>query len=149
MAQDIFNRVVDLGVPLAADATRLILPDIGDEDMMVQNVGIQYQQNVTRLWEVGSAKTYFIAGRTQGTMTIKRVVGGKGIGSNFIKTYADVCNVQHNHLTLSMNAGCTGAEDKGSLSVEGIVITSIAYSIAAADMLINEDLSLMFAKLTI
>lgn len=149
MARDIFNRQVDLGTPLAADATRLILPDIGNEDMLVQNFASQYQQNVNRLWEVGSFKTYFIAGRTQGTMQIKRIIGGKGVGSSFINQFADVCKIQGNYFSISLQAGCTTGQDLGSLKFEGVVITSIGYSVAAADMIINEDFSLLFAKLTL
>lgn len=149
MARDIFQRQVDLGTPLAADATRLVLPDIGDEDMLVQNFTAQYQQNVNRLYEVGSFKTYFIAGRTSGTMQIKRIVGGKGIGANFIKQFADVCKIQGNHFSISLSAGCSSGQDLGSLQFEGVVITSIAYSVAAQDMIINEDFTLLFAKLTL
>jgi hypothetical protein len=149
MSRDIFERQVDLGTPLAADATRLVLPDIGAEDMLVQNFSAQYQQNVNRLYEVGSFKTYFIAGRTQGTMQIKRIIGGKGVGAGFIKQFANVCNIAGNHFTISLNAGCTDSSNLGSLSFEGVVITSIAYSVAAQDMIINEDFTLLFAKLSL
>jgi hypothetical protein len=149
MARDIFNRVVDLGTPLAADATRLILPDLGNEDHLVQNFNAQYQQNINRLWEVGSDKTYFIAGRTQGSMQIKRIVGGKGIGEAFINKYADVCNIRDTDMSIALKAGCESSQGLGSLDFQGVVITSIAYSVAAADMIINEDFSLMFARLSV
>ena len=149
MATDIFNREVDLGTPMAADQTRLLFPNLGNTDMMVQQVAIQYAQNINRLWEVGSANTYFIAGRTQGTVSLKRVVGGQGISSDFIKEYGDVCNMAGNTLTFSFQAGCTPGSnsDKGDLTCSGAVINSLAYSVAAADMIINEDLTMMFARL--
>lgn len=150
MGNDIFNRVVDLGQPLAADATRLILPasiGLSGEDMLVQNFAINYAQNVTRLWEVGTQKTYFFAGRTQGSINIKRIIGNKGTSSAFIKQYGDVCNMAGNHLSVSMEAGCSAAEKRGSLTAAACVITAVAYSIAAADMIINEDVTLMFARL--
>jgi hypothetical protein len=149
MARDLFNRQVELGEPLAADATILTLPGaLGEEDQLVQQMSIQYQQNVNRLWEVGSFKTFFIAGRTQGSMQVKRVVGSKGVNAAFVKQYADVCKIKENHFSLSFVAGCESGSDKGSLSVEGVVITSIAYNVAAADMIINEDISFLFAMLT-
>jgi len=146
--RDVYERVVDLGTPLAADATRLILPDLGNEDLLVQNFSAQYQQNINRLWEVGSSKTYFIAGRTQGQIQVKRVIAGKGVSTNFIKTYGDVCNIQNARMTISLSQGCRDAQDKGSLNFEGVVITSVGYSVAAADMIINEDFSMLFAKLS-
>ena len=149
MARDIFNRIVELGEPLAADATRLIFPGIGDTDMLLQNVTVQYQQNVNRLWEVGSAKTFFVAGRTQGTITAARVIGGKGFSSSFYKQYCDVCNMISNNVSLTVMAGCTDSQSRGSLAIEGVVVTGISYAIAAADMIIHESLSMLFAKLTV
>lgn len=147
MSQDVFNRDVTLGTPLAADATRLLFADIGEEDFLVQQVSIQYAQNINRLWEVGSSKVFFIAGRTQGTINIKRVIGGKGIAGNFVQQYGDVCNMAGNHITFALEAGCTNASGVGTLTASACVINSVAYSVAAADMIINEDLSLMFARL--
>lgn len=149
MARDIYNRVVDLGQPLAADATRLVLPDIGEEDMLVQNFELSYNQAVSQLWEVGSSFTYFVAGRTQGQISIGRVVGAKGIGQEFIQKYADVCNMPDNHFTLQFFAGCSSGEALGSLTVEGAVITSIAYSVAAQDMIVHEKFGMMFARLSV
>lgn len=147
MSRDVFNREVDLGTPLAADATRLLFADIGQEDMLVQNVTVQYAQNINRLYEVGSAKTFFIAGRTQGTINIKRVIGGKGVSGGFVKKYGDVCNMASNVLAFSFEAGCTDGSNVGSITASACVINSVAYSVAAADMIINEDISMMFARL--
>ena len=148
MARDIYNRVVDLGAPLAADATRLVLPYIGGEDMLVQSMNITYTQTVNQVWEVGSSFTYFIAGRTQGQMQIARIIGSKGIGTEFIAKFADVCQMRSNHLTLQFFAGCEEGQARGSLKVEGAVITSIAYAVQAQDMIVNETFSMMFARLT-
>jgi hypothetical protein len=148
MARDIYNRVVELGQPIAADATRLVLPYIGGEDMLVQELNLTYNQNVSQVWEVGSAFTYFIAGRTNGTVTIGRIVGAKGIGKEFISKFGDVCQMPGNHLTLQFFAGCTTSSALGSLKVEGAVITSISYSVKAQDMIINENFNMMFARLT-
>jgi hypothetical protein len=149
MALDVFNREVDLGTPLASESTRMIIAGLTDEDMLAQNVSIQYSQSINRLWEVGSSKTFFIAGRTQGTINVKRIVGGRGISSAFIKQYGDVCNMAGNVITLSFEAGCTDGKDLGEVTASGVVINSIAYSVAAADMVVNEDLAMMFARLEI
>jgi hypothetical protein len=148
MARDIYNRVVDLGAPLAADATRLVLPYIGGEDMLVQSMNLTYTQNVSQVWEVGSSFTYFIAGRTQGQMQVARIVGSKGIGTEFIAQFADVCKMASNHLTLQFFAGCEEGQARGSLKVEGAVITSIAYAVQAQDMIVNETFNMMFARLS-
>lgn len=147
MARDIFQREVDLGTPLAADATRLLVSELGNEDMLIQNVEIRYEQNINRIWEVGSPKVFFIAGRTAGTMQVARIIGGKGVQGDFIRNYGDVCKMRDKHLTLLLQAGCDSPQSKGKITASGVVITSVAYSVAAADMIINEAVSLMFARL--
>jgi hypothetical protein len=149
---DILGRVVDIGAPMSADGIRMIIPDIGGEDHLVQQVAIQYQQNINRLWEVGSAKTFFVAGRTQGQLQIKRILGpNNGSSGSFIAQYGNVCNIASNHFTLAAAASCVGACGVPSpaplLSCSGCVISSVGYSISAADMLINEDITMLIARL--
>lgn len=148
---DVFGRIVDIGDPFSADGVRLLTSEFGREDFLVQQVASQYQQNVNRLWEVGSPKTYFVAGRTQGQMQIRRVIGpNRGVFHQFIEKYGNVCNIQGNHITLALVAECANCESdvqpKASVKLSGCVVTSVAYSVAAVDMIINEDLTLLFAK---
>ena len=145
---DLFGRTVELGSPWSADGVRMIVGDIG-EDMLVQQVSTQYQQNINRLWEVGSPKTYFIAGRTQGQMQMRRVIGsGRGVNNSFISKFGNVCSMQP--LVLKGVVSCASCDvkpmPKDLISLSGVVITSVAYSIAAVDMIINEDLTMLFAK---
>jgi len=147
MARDVFNREVDLGQPLAADATRLLFSGVSNEDLLVQNVQLTYAQNINRLWEVGSSKTIFIAGRTRGSITIARVVGGRGVSTEFIQKYGDVCNMANNILAFTFEAGCEDGSQVGKITASGVVIESIAYSVAASDMIVNEQLTALFARL--
>ena len=145
--RDIFNRVVDLGKPLAADATRVIIKDVGEADFLAQSLNISYQQNINRLWELGSLKTFFFAGRTEGNINIKRVLGHKNAQLKFVKQYGDVCNMENNVISLKFEAGCTNPQALGTVKASGCVIKSVAYSVQAQDMIINEDMTLMFARL--
>lgn len=149
---DILGRVVDIGSPMSADGIRMVLPDLGSGDLMVQQIAIQYQQNVNRLWEVGSAKTYFVAGRTQGQLQVRRILGpSNGSSGAFITKYGNVCNIASNNFTLTNAVSCVGncsqPTPKQFLKCSGCVITSLGYSISAQDMLINEDLTLLIARL--
>jgi hypothetical protein len=149
---DILGRVVDIGDPMSADGIRMIIPDIGTADHLVQQISVQYQQNINRLWEVGSAKTFFVAGRTQGQIQIRRILGPKqGSSGTFITKYGNVCNIAGNHFTLSAAVSCVGncgaPSTKPLLGCTGCVISSIGYSITATDMMINEDITMLVARL--
>jgi hypothetical protein len=147
MARDVFNREVDLGTPLAADATRLLVNGLTDEDMLAQNVQLQYNQNINRLWEVGSSKQFFIAGRTEGTLAVGRIIAGKGVSGEFVAQYGDVCNLPANQITILFDQGCQTAVALGKITASGLVINSIGYNVNAQEMVITENISMMFARL--
>ena len=149
MARDIFNREVDLGTPIAADAIRMLIPDIGNEDMLIQRAQIQYNQNISRFWEVGSPKVYFYAGRTLGSAQFDRIIAGKGISNGFVARFGDVCQIAGNHMTLQIMTGCTSPAAMGAIQLTGCVINTLAYSIQAEDMVIHEAIGMMFAMLKI
>ena len=148
--RDIYNRQIDLGAPMSADAIRVLISKYFEEDMMMQSVNFRYQQAVTRLWELGSFKTFMFAGRTEGDIQAKRVIGAKSIALSFVKEYGDVCNMMKNHLTLKIEPGCTSQGEYGTASItaRGCVVNSVSYAVQAQDKIINEDMAIMFVALT-
>jgi hypothetical protein len=146
MARDIYNRNVELGSPMAADAIRVLLSEIGDADFLMQSVNFRYQQTITRLWELGSVRVFMFAGRTEGDIQAKRVIGPKNVQLGFVEKYGDVCNMQNNHMTLKLQPGCTsiGQFGEGTLTASGVVINSVSYAIQAQDKIINEEMAMMF-----
>ena len=52
-----------------------------------------------------------------------------------------------NHLTLLLQAGCEGVENRGQLMASGVVINSVQYSIQAQEAIIRESLGMMFARM--
>jgi len=108
-----------------------------------------YTQQVTRLFEVGSPNIYYVGGRTSGQASIARVVGPRKIAREFYLTYGDICRARTNTLHFSVSTGCDGDATgvaRASYTAHFVVITTIGISVAAADMLINEQLAMMFSS---
>jgi hypothetical protein len=144
---DVFNRTVELGTPFKADAARLLVRALADPDLVVQRIDFNYKQNITRLWEVGSGKQYYVGGRTEGGFTIQRVVGPRPVNAQFIKDYGDVCKVADSHLTLDFESGgCEGVLES-SVKLKGVVLTQVAYAVQAADMTISEQVQGLFTSM--
>jgi len=141
---DIFSREATVGDPFSADDSELLFRGGDAQTMVVQSLMIQYEQAITRAWEVGSSKQYFIAGHQQGTGSMKRIIGPKPIASQFMAQYGDVCQIQQNHITFVVKGDCS--TNGGRIRVTGVVITSVQYEVQAQDMVIHETLSMMIAK---
>ena len=141
---DIFNRETTIGDPFSADDTAFIFAGGEAQEMIVQNFTTNYRQNITRLWEIGSDKQYFVSGHQEGDASMARVIGPKPVAGEFLKQYGDVCNVQGNIIEFVVKGDCS--TKGGRLKISGVVITQVSYSIRAQDMVVNEQVSMLVAK---
>jgi hypothetical protein len=145
--QDIFTRDVSLGGVFTADGATLSFDQM-TAGLLAQSVQWQYQQNITRLYEIASSDVYLVAGRTQGQATVARVIGPTALAEAFYTTYGDVCNAATNTLEFSAEAGCPGdTNDTVTITLNNIVIQSYGGAVAAQDMVVNEQLSMLFLSL--
>jgi len=170
MANDIFNRETDkFGGAFAADLATITFPNVqglggqfsADFGLLIQRMQTSYQQQVTRLYEVGKPAIYYVGGRTSGDVMIDRVVGPRTIQETFYRKFGDVCQALSNTLDFEIATGCGSQGSATSVGVGTVlqdfrgfaaytayfcVITSIGLGVQAADMLINENLRIMFSS---
>lgn len=163
MANDIFGRrALVFGGAFAADSARIELAlqlECTDEDdevvpcaLLTQQLNIQYQQPIQRLYEVGTQKTYYVAGRPQGTATIARVLGPGAVMAELYESLGNVCNATANDMCFCVQSGCLNEDipqefQALQLGIKNVVLQSLGFSIQAQDMIINEQMSLFFTAL--
>ncbi len=161
--QDIFGRrPLEFGGAFAADSACINLgleceDDEGNpiaiEGLLTQQLSIQYQQPITRLYEVGTQKTFYVAGRPQGTASIARILGPGNVMAEFYECLGDVCNADKNDICFCVEANCLGNPDQDfqgmSICLKNVVLQSIGISVQAQDMIINEQLSLFFTAMLV
>lgn len=154
--EDIFGRApLIFGGAFAADNACVNLGfTVGGQSvtgLLVQQMSIQYNQPVTRLYDVGSQYTYFVAGRPQGTVGLTRVLGPSSILTEIYEQLGDVCNANLNDLCFCLESGCASSQAPVSMDmcIKNVVIQSLGFSVAAQDMMINEQMSLFFTSLLV
>ncbi len=147
---ELFSRAQnEFGGAFSADLGKLVFGE-GLMGTLVQNLNATYMQNVSRLYEVGNSgaasKVYYVGGRAQGQMGIARVVGPSVVVCDFYAKFGNVCNAGKNLIQLVLDPlDC----DAGQLTydMKFVVLVQVGLSIAAQDMLVNENCSLMFSGL--
>ena len=153
MANDIFNRNVStLAGVFTSDAAVLEFTGGGAGDrfsQLVQQVQFSYAQTITRLYEVGGPNIYYVGGRTQGQMNVNRIIGPKGTVCGFYNKFGDVCSANENVIGLDLSAeNCLNGEaGGGKYTMKNVVITQVGIAVAAQDMIINENTTMMFSSL--
>ena len=126
-----------------------------EKGMLGQQLQMQYQQQVTRIYEIGTNLTYFVVGRTSGQVSLGRIIGPTAIAGAFYARYGDACNAAKNTLTFTAGAGCnSGATTRAvgstaEYTVLHVLINSIGISVNASDMMINEQVAMMFNSLEV
>jgi len=148
MARDVYSREVNFGGSFSADSARVTFAEVG-AGLLAQNIDFAYQQNVSRLYEIGSSDIYLVAGRTQGNLGMSRVLGPRKLMPEFYVQYGDVCNAGSNHMKFSAMTGCSDkyVTAKESVDMRHIVIVSLRGTINAGNMMLNETLGAMFLYL--
>lgn len=146
---------------------------------IVQNVQVQFAQQIARIYDVSNGGTsgskggggglvpvFYVGGRTQGQATIARVLGPQsGALCRFYEEMGNVCSPQDLVFTFR-GGGCVGESGNSptaqlefsnavgnaksnsvSYTIEAAVMTNIGIQVGSQDMIVNENISLMFANL--
>ena len=160
MANDIFGRAkLQFGGAFAADSADISFgSNVGafhsGVGLVTQQIGFQYQQPITRIYEVGTQLTYYIAGRPQGSANAARILGPARVLVAFYSQFGDVCKAGQNYLFFKFRAGCGTTPGAGTVGgaaltfiLDNVILQSIGMSVGAQDMIINEQLSFFFTAL--
>lgn len=125
----------------------------GGVGLLTQDIRFTYRQRVTRVYEVGSRYTFYVAGRSEGEGDMRRILGPRPVSLAFYVSYGNPCNA-FNSLIFTINQGCAPSDINfistgATFSLLNILLTSFGLSIQAEQMMINEQLQYMFISVEI
>lgn len=152
---DIFKRTeLQFGGAYAADRGLIVpQPSKGLTGLLMQNIGLNYSQNVTRIYDLGDSgqatHIFYIGGRSQGSLAAAHVIGPKLSMKCFYSAFSDVCQARNNDLRLSINNPNDGCDTVSlQYTAKFCVLVGVGMAVAAQDFVINENSQLMFSNLT-
>ena len=150
MASDIFSRTIGFGGAFSADGAVISFGANMGAGMLAQSISWQYMQNIQRLYELGSSNVFLVAGRTSGQASVQRIMGPTAIASSFYTTFGNVCNALTNTIAFQAVAKCGsgGTGQTVNLSLGNCVIQSYGGGVQAEQMVVNEQIALMFLFMT-
>ncbi len=140
---DVFGRSVALNGAFSADSALITFGTFG-AGLLAQELSITYQQQVQRLYEIGSKNVYVVVGRPEGSGEISRVIGPVGLVQGFYSTYGNVCAMSQNDISLTFATGCGSSTGVGGIQLKNVLLTGFSMGVKADTMLIGEKLAIMF-----
>lgn len=148
MANDLYARNVQYGDAFESDKVKINFSGFS-RGLLGQSIQVTYAQVLNRIWELGSNKTYLIAGRTSGNAAFQAITGPAAATKVFIRKYGNVCNANSNTLNFSYTgAWCGGGGSNESTALHNVVIQSASLQAAAQDMLLSQSVAAMFVSMT-
>jgi hypothetical protein len=158
MARDLYGKNTQFGDTsiLTADIMKMSVAGGGniEQGFLVQNVTIQYNQPLNRIYEIGTNLVYFAPGRSIGTMQMGRIVGKEPITGIFGATGSGIWTTkgigQAARVILLSSIGTTGGSADApavTFKVNGAVIESYGFATDANGLLVQENVTIQFAGL--
>jgi hypothetical protein len=118
--------------------------------LLTQNLGFNYNQPITFLFEIGTNLGYAIAGRARGNVNISRILGPRPMMKDFYVKYGNVCNMATNIMNVeAKSAACLegASTDQFTLGMHYLVINALGGSVASENSLFTETLGLQYLTL--
>jgi len=146
---------------VTADEMSLIVGTGADQlaggEFLVQNISIQYNQPVNRLFEIGTAFVYFAPGRSIGSLQIGRIIGRKSLTAILGPTgqgpwTTDLARGGPGSRTLTFRnrgGGIAGGGLPIAYILTGIVVESYGVATDANGLLVQENVAMQYAGLEI
>lgn len=149
-------------VPAAAFSLKNVKLTVGGQPTkgaLIQNITFNFAQQANNLGEVGSDNFYYLVGRRSGTGRIQQLFGPTDVVLNIWQTYGDPCQVIQNQapdwvLTYNNAAQCTNPNaiqnqqfNQLTLTLSGILLTSVQVGLQSENPFISLDATFQFADL--
>jgi len=173
---DVYSRQrTGFGGSFASDLAAMTIAGSTTALGIVQNFQVQFAQQIARIYDVSNGGTagaagglvpvFYVGGRTQGNATIARVLGPQsGALCAFYEEIGNVCAPQD--LSFTFRGGCgplggtsptkklpfanaVGNAEFNAVkyTIEAAVMTNINVVVSSQDMIVNENITLMFANM--
>lgn len=124
-----------------------------DSLMLIQNIQVSHQQPVQPLFEVGSNNRYYVVGKASGTFSATQILGFGDTALRQVTSLADPCEGDRTLKLVLKSPFCevasgtfvgppSGGRSSPSLTLNltGVLLSSVGFSIAAQDNLINSQI---------
>lgn len=141
---DIFGRNLQYGGGFQPEGTTVNFSGITG-GAIVRNITLDYGQPISRIWDLGSGRCYFIAGHTEGSWGLGRVAG-PGASLAALAGYT-VC--APGTLTFNGSNGLCPASGNANYTLNTVITAKVNVSIASDDMIINEGVGGTFLFLSL
>lgn len=153
MALDMFNRqAAQYGGSISVDRTLLTFPGLTGQasfvPYIVTNMGLNYSQQVSRIYGLNQSRVVIVAGRPSGTGTLQQILSPDGSLADFYRTYGDICGAGKNAMAFALRQGCNDGRNAYQRFICGTTIANaLAVNVGSDSGLVSNATQLSFESM--
>lgn len=153
MATDVLGRALTkYGGSFSIDDALLTFPNLSGKAAFVPSIitqlGLQYQQAISRFYGINRNQVYLVAGRTAGNATLQQILSPDGRLATFYSVYGNVCKAKSNILQFSLNTGCDSDQIVKTILKAGMcVVQQLAFSNDAETATVGNNFAMSYESL--
>jgi hypothetical protein len=116
----------------------------GDRQALVQQVTVNYGQQIDTVTVVGDPNIYWVPGKPSGTLDVTKLVGADGF---FQGWKGNTCG-KINNLAVSVDGTHCGFTGSGNMTFSGGIIARLSVTLGSGALTIAETCSIQIASLS-
>lgn len=146
------RRLAELGGSLSVDDTILTFPGLQGQaafiPYIVTQLGINYGQQVSRIYGLNMSKVFLVSGRAAGNAALQQILAPQGSLRTFYSTYGNVCNAARNILSFAIRQGCGNQFFGIQRFVAGTCVANqLAVNVGSQDGVVNNSTQITYESL--
>ena len=138
-----YNRTARATGQIASSEYAVV--SVGGTQSLVQNVQVNYGQDIRTIFEIGNPNVYWVPGHASGTVDCTALVGPGGF---FTGWTGGRCG-SIDGISISTSGGSACFQGGGGLHFAGGIVTKVGASITAGTMEISQSVSVMVSMLMV
>lgn len=142
--QDIFNYNRTSRSAGQVASSEFAVVSMGGRQSLVQQVSVQYGQQITPITQIGDVNIYLLPGRAQGTVNCTKLVGSGG----FLAGWRNRECGKITPMSVNMAGSRCGFTGRGSLSFDGGIIENVQITLSSEQLQISESVTIRIASMS-
>ena len=145
---DVFGREIRYRGGFKGEDAVITITGASDVGSLVRSLQFGYRQGISRIWDLTDGSCFFVAGRTEGSWSVARVVGP----GSFMDALREMTVCTPGTISFGSAGGFCGSGvsvRRTNYTLKNTVLTGISSSVNSDDMILNEGVSGIFLSLEI
>ena len=149
---DVFNSETTFGKSFKGTMFKIGVGSSSGETTLgalVQDFAVQYQRQITRLFELGSRQQSYVEGVAAGQLRLSQIVGPVDVVDSLLSDLGDICRAEDNNVVLSAGAVMCDGDAPQTIAMTNAVATAVGLTGNVGNFVIQKSLDVMFATLDV